>query len=286
MGEASNPGPARQRGPEEIHIELETTLTRLDSSDEERLMRPVSGRNVVRRVSDAAERSIGDLVHVSRRVVLAPQSPGRTPRSVQNCASIRFSILAANSNYEDCSVSQTIPSTPHALNEAGVLGPSATLVHDLECDLTRIDTDQVRVENRQRVPCRPMVCAMSQGSGSDTESLTDVVPQPTRRRLVLETSGKAAVQGAQREGDGGVLELGPAGSPLPRQLRYQRWSPLNVPVMWAAAGVQDSNPVCVWLVTACGNSPEPIFTEASSVQVWPLAQGCRLCATFSGVEES
>ena len=80
--------------------------------------------------------------------------------------------------------------------------------------------------------------------------VSDVVPLPTRRRLVLESSGKAAVQGAQREGDGGVLE------------RHCQ--------------------VCEWLVTACGNSPEPIFTEASSVQVWPLAQGCRRCATFSG----
>ena len=169
VGEASNPGPARQRGPEEILNELEATLTRLDSSDEEPLLRPVSGRNVVRRVSDAVERSIGDPVQVSRRVVLAPQSPG-TPRSVQNCASNRFSILAADSTFEDCSVSQTIPATPHALDEAGVLGPSATLLDDLECDLTRVDTDQVRVESRQRVPCRPTVCAMSQGSGSDTES--------------------------------------------------------------------------------------------------------------------
>ena len=66
VGEASNPGPARQRGPEEILNELEATLT-MDSSDEEPLMRPVSGRNVVRRVSDAAQRSIGDPVHVSRR---------------------------------------------------------------------------------------------------------------------------------------------------------------------------------------------------------------------------
>ena len=113
----------------------------------------------------------------------------------------KFSILAADSNHEDCSASQTIPAIPHALHEAGVLGLSATLIDDLECDLTRVDTDQVRVESRQRVPCRPMVCAMSPDSGSDTESLTDVVPQPTRKRLVLVSSGVAAVQGAQREGD-------------------------------------------------------------------------------------
>ena len=116
----------------------------------------------------------------------------------------------------------------------------------------------------KRVPSRPMVCAMSQGSGSDTEFLTDIVPQPTSKRLALVSSGEvAAVQGAQREGDvcfprakrvGAV----PAGFPLPRQLRNQKWSPLNVPMMWAAAGVQDSNPVCEWLVTACGDIQEPV----------------------------
>ena len=63
----------------------------------------------------------------------APQSHG-TP--VQNCASNRFPILAADSTIEDYSVSQTIPATPHALDEAGVLGQSTTLLDDLECDLT------------------------------------------------------------------------------------------------------------------------------------------------------
>ena len=31
-----------------------------------------------------------------------------------------------------------------------------------------------------------------------------------------------------------------------------------MPVMWAAAGVQDSNPVCEWLVTACGDIQDPV----------------------------
>ena len=36
--------------------------------------------------------------------------------------------------------------------------------------------------------------------------------------------------------------------PIPRAIRQQRWSPLNVPLMWAAAGGDDTNPVLDWLV--------------------------------------
>ena len=86
MGEATNPGPARERSPEELS-DLEADLTRLDSSDEEPLARPMLGRNVMRRVSvaddtmlprtDVAARSIGDAFRFSRRVVLVPQSSVR-----------------------------------------------------------------------------------------------------------------------------------------------------------------------------------------------------------------
>ena len=52
MGEASHPGPPRQvvrraiSVPEEVLDDLETTLTRIDSSgsDDEPLVRPLSGR--------------------------------------------------------------------------------------------------------------------------------------------------------------------------------------------------------------------------------------------------
>ena len=66
VGEA-NPCPARQRGPEEILNELEATLTRLDSSDEEPLLRPVSGRNVVWRFRTQWKATV-IWVQVSRRV--------------------------------------------------------------------------------------------------------------------------------------------------------------------------------------------------------------------------
>ena len=39
----------------------------------------------------------------------------------------------------------------------------------------------------------------------------------------------------------------PVGGELPRALRQQRWSPVNVPLIWAAAGDDDTNPVLEWL---------------------------------------
>ena len=50
------------------------------------------------------------------------------------------------------------------------------MVDDLECDLTRVDTDDEQDKIRQRIPSRPLLCGMSEGSGSDTESLRDVAP--------------------------------------------------------------------------------------------------------------
>ena len=48
------------------------------------------------------------------------------------------------------------------------------------------------------------------------------------------------------------------GAQLPRALRQQRWSPLNVPLIWAAAGNESSTPVLEWLVEAAEQVPEPV----------------------------
>ena len=144
MGEASNPGPSGDRSPSDILCRLETVLTRLDSSDEEPLVRFTSGRNVARRVS-GTDHSIPPSpgVHArrpSRRVVLAPQS-----QLVQDHSSNRFAVLES-SNQEGALGhvdSETVPASPNALHEAGVFGPSTTLLDELEDDLTRVDDDEV-----------------------------------------------------------------------------------------------------------------------------------------------
>ena len=45
----------------------------------------------------------------------------------------------------------------------------------------------------------------------------------------------------------------PGGSSIPRIVREQRWSLLNVPLMWAAAGQDPSTPVLEWLIFTIAN---------------------------------
>ena len=47
----------------------------------------------------------------------------------------------------------------------------------------------------------------------------------------------------------------PGGSSIPRTVREQRWSPLNIPLMWAAAGQDPSIPVFEWLILTIANFP-------------------------------
>ena len=77
MGEASHPGPPRQgvrraiSVPEEVLDDLEAALTRIDSSgsDDEPLVRPSSGRNVMPRRSVAEGSQGGDRRRRLRGVV-------------------------------------------------------------------------------------------------------------------------------------------------------------------------------------------------------------------------
>ena len=41
----------------------------------------------------------------------------------------------------------------------------------------------------------------------------------------------------------------PAGAILPVAIRRQRWSPLTVPLLWGAAGVEQSEAVLEWLTS-------------------------------------
>ena len=45
--------------------------------------------------------------------------------------------------------------------------------------------------------------------------------------------------------------------PLPRALHQQRWSPLNVPLMWGPAGDDPTTPVLEWLVESTSSITEP-----------------------------
>ena len=50
----------------------------------------------------------------------------------------------------------------------------------------------------------------------------------------------------------------PHGSVLPGAIRRQRWSPFNVPLMWAAAAQAETCPVFAWLISIAGRVDEPV----------------------------
>ena len=57
VGEASHPGPPGQ-SPNDILCDLEAVLTRIDSLDEEALVRPTIGRHVIRKVHEEQRRLV------------------------------------------------------------------------------------------------------------------------------------------------------------------------------------------------------------------------------------
>ena len=117
--------------------------------------------------------------------------------------------------------------------------PERRLVDVLEFDLTRCDS--------------------SEDSLSDTASCTQIAP---RRRLSLVWNNERPEPQAEQIGEQPVqwvLETRVAWGlirdlarrigvvqpedPIPRAIRQQRWSSINVPLMWAAAGGDETTPV-------------------------------------------
>ena len=106
-------------------------------------------------------------------------------------------------------------------------------VEVLEFDLTRADTDE-----------------------SDTESLGEnQLCTPRQRRLRLTWREPEAVPvNREARAVSNLFEVlarrvgpTPVGADLPRGIRQQRWSPVYVPLLWAAARGDESTPVLDWL---------------------------------------
>ena len=103
-------------------------------------------------------------------------------------------------------------------------------------------------------------------SCSDTESCVEE-PTPQRRlRLLWDPSVPDPVFSGIRspewwKGCSAHWQPGSGRSQLvqiPRAVRSQRWSPINVPLIWSASGSADSAPALEWLIMAAGRIVEPI----------------------------
>ena len=156
------------------------------------------------------------------------------------------------------------PGPPRLLPTASLATTQADSV-DEEL-MTQLEAD-LSGENR-----RPEVHVLSEGSsGSDTESIkangpTRQVRRDTRRRLRLRWSSfatehaslhrEASVADAfVRARQAGVV---PWGGRLPRVLQQKRWSPLNVPLIWSAAGAEDTTTVLEWLAGCAETMDEEV----------------------------
>ena len=58
---------------------------------------------------------------------------------------------------------------------------------------------------------------------------------------------------------------------MPRIVREQRWSPLNVPLMWTAAGHEASTPVLEWLCETTASFP-PLQFNGGSLEIQEAAR--------------
>ena len=86
--------------------------------------------------------------------------------------------------------------------------------------------------------------------------------QPVRNNL---TRGARDVIDAANLAQGLAHRAGQVapGAQIPGIIRRQKWSPLNVPLMWAAAGPHDTTPVLEWLINAATLVPGELeFSDA------------------------
>ena len=137
---------------------------------------------------------------------------------------------------------------------SGLTGSGTQVVSAMEVDLTHqdssTDTDTVSV------------CSEINGSEHG--------PRNRRLTLVWNTEDIPQWHREARSTECLVRELAgrigcvPPDAPLPRAVRQQRWSPLNVPLMWGAAGNAESVTVLDWITLMCQRIREPLtFFESN-----------------------
>ena len=156
------------------------------------------------------------------------------------------------------------------------LGQSASVFRDVE-------------ESRGR-PSVVNIADASDEEVSDTES-EEVRPRQ-RLRLTWNSSPNSQGHRDARAAENIVRELAgrigpiPEGGEVPAIVRRQRWSPINVPLMWAAAGGEPSTPVLQWLVQCFPMLHRCIFMRGSRMhrkqceQVGELFVACSGCGVL------
>ena len=101
-------------------------------------------------------------------------------------------------------------------------------------------------------------------SGSDIES--DVPNRRRRLRVVRNDDPNSEAQTALTRLNVLTRRVGavPVGAPVPVAIRQHRWSPLFVPLLWSAAGIEATTPVLEMLVSTASSVSEPIQFHGSN----------------------
>ena len=69
----------------------------------------------------------------------------------------------------------------------------------------------------------------------------------------------------------------PLDGDLPRIVRHQRWSPLNVPLFWAAASDSPSCPVLEWIMAAASQITQPLQFHEGQINPREAAHVGKFC---------
>ena len=197
----------------------------------------------------------------TRRVVLVPQSAGGTPQSIQDSVALaRESPLSSNAAPQVVDMS---------INDSD---------HEMRTSSRRADTTNggSRGDTFTRNRFSPLAHTADEAavSGSDTES--DVpIRRGIRLRMIWNEELHQEAHAAMALMQDLALRVGaiPIGDPMPLSLRRQRWSTLNVPLMWSAAGQEVSTPVLEWLVGAAGAITEPVQFHGGEI---PASEAARV----------
>ena len=239
VGEDSNPGPperVRPRGEEVGEVELdrlEHELTLIDS-DEEPLLRVGEGRNVLPRIETEMPRIVHPIVEDGASVSGTPHC--RTTTSANEEV-----VEGELPIQRDIELSREVVAIAMDSDDTESMVSNNSLILAMECDLAA----DVREEG-------PNVVHQAQG------------PNVRRRlRLTWNEDVDPQVHIAETFIQNLAERVGPVapGSVLPWAIRRQRSSPMNVPLMWSAAGDDLAPPILTWLIECasliCGPSDIP-----------------------------